>query len=377
MGRAASGLLQDPPLKIPRTKLGKTGAEVPILGMGGSQKFDPKYDRRLHRAFGIGINYFDSSERYSNGQSQKSLGVFGEQVGDRKKIWFTSKVSARTHPAGNDAPPVHFKTNLEKILELMRTDYLDGFFMHGVNNERFLEPEFIKMSEDLKKSGKIRFFGFSCHDGNVPELLTKAARVGGIDMIMFRYSFRTYGDAALNRAIDAAKEAGIGLLAMKTMGSYEEDDKQVAEFSSKNFTFPQAKLKAIWADDRIDVCVSEMTSVQMVMENAEAAVSNEKLAIDEFIQLNRLAAQTAPHYCAGCSHICESRIDGDLKVADTLRYLMYSDSYGDTERGRAAYRAMSSLERNFEGVDLGAAQSACPQGIDIAARLAEARQKLA
>jgi predicted aldo/keto reductase-like oxidoreductase len=377
VAQSGSLLAQQGPARVPRKKLGKTGLEVPILGMGGSQKFDPKFDRRLHRAFSIGIDYFDTSERYSNGQSQKTLGTFAQQVGDRKKVWLTSKVSSRTHPAKGDAPPEHFKNNLEKILQDMRTDYLDGFFMHGIDNERFLEPEFIKMSEELKQSGKINFFGFSCHAGNVPELLSKAARVGGIDIIMFRYSFRTYGDAALNRAIDAAKEAGIGLLAMKTMGSYPEEDKKIAAFRSQNFTFPQAKLKAIWADDRIDACVSEMANVQMVMENAAAAMSNQKLAMSEFIQLNRLAAQTAHQHCLGCAHICESKITGDLKVADILRYLMYSDSYGNLEKGRDAYRSLSMLERSFEGVDLGEAQMACPQGIDIAARLAAAHIKLA
>ena len=102
--------------KVPTTKLGKTGAEIPILGMGGSQKFDARYDRRLHRALATGINYFDSSENYSGGQSHKSLGTFFSQVGDRKKVWITSKVSFRTHPAGVQAPPEHFKKNLEEVV---------------------------------------------------------------------------------------------------------------------------------------------------------------------------------------------------------------------------------------------------------------------
>lgn len=363
--------------KIPRRKLGKTGAEVPILGMGGSQRFDPQYDRRLHRALSIGVDYFDTSETYSNGQSQKGLGVFVDQIGDRKKIWLTSKVAPRTFRGGGTPPPKHFSSHLEQNLEELRTDYLDLFFMHGIEDERLLEPDYIRMSEELKKAGKIRFFGFSCHGGNVPALLTKAARVGGIDAIMFRYSFRTYGDAALNRAIDTAKEAGIGLIAMKTQASVPEDHEKVLSFRSNQFTLPQAKLKAVWADDRIDALVSEMENVQMLMENGTAAVTPENLAMDEFLQLNRLAAATAPVYCQGCSHICESRIDGQLKVADTLRYLMYGDSYGDLDRARERYRRLSEAERRLDGVDLSAAMAACPQGIDIAGRLEEAHRTLA
>ena len=234
-----------------------------------------------------------------------------------------------------------------------------------------------KMSEDLKKAGKIRFFGFSCHGDIVPELLTKAAKTGGIDAIMVRYNFRTYGDDRLNRALDAAKEAGIGLLAMKTMASIPEDHEKVIDFRSKDFTLPQAKLKSIWADDRIDTCVSEMENIQMVKENSAAAISAKQLSMNDFHQLNRLAAVTAPYYCKGCGDICESCIQGDLKVADILRYLMYYESYGNTERAKELYQSLSEAQRSMVNLDLAEASSACPQGIDIAQRIQKAEKALA
>lgn len=372
----STATLQGSTATVPRKKLGSTGVDVPILGMGGSQKFDPKYDRRLHRAVAMGINYFDNSERYSNGQSQRTQATFFEQLGDRKKVWITSKVSHNTSPAKGEAPPEHFKKNLEQVLRDLRTDYLDMFFMHGIDNERFLEPEFIKMSEELKRAKKINFFGFSCHADNLPAILAKAARVGGIDAVMFRYNFRAYGDGELNRAVDAAKEAGIGLIAMKTMGSVPDDDEKLIKFKSKSFTLPQAKLKAIWEDDRIDSCCSEMENVQMVMENAAAAMDSTPLAMNEFLQLNRLAALTAPSYCKGCRNICEHRIDGDVNVADTLRYLMYHECYGDPDKGREAYQRLSAAERKLDGVDFSHASQACPQGIDIAERLSLAKRLL-
>ena len=210
--------------KVPRKNLGNTGVEVPILLMGCLQKFDPKYDRRLHRAFGLGVDYLDTAQGYAQGQSHKTLAPFLKQVG-RKNLWVTSKVNL------NGSPNVEgYTSNLDVCLKDLETDYLDLFFMHAVQSETTLDPEYIKMGEDLKKSGKIRFFGFSCHHDNVPELLTKAARVGGIDAIMFRYNFRKYGDQKLNKAIDTAKAAGIGLIAMKTQGSVPADQESVTQF---------------------------------------------------------------------------------------------------------------------------------------------------
>ena len=208
-------------------------------------------------------------------------------------------------------------------------------------------------------------------------LITKAAKVGGIDAIMLRYNFRTYGDDRLNRALDTAKEAGIGLLAMKTMASIPEDHEKVVDFRSKDFNLPQAKLKSIWADDRIDACVSEMENIQQVKENSAAAISTKKLSMGEFHQLNRLAALTAPYYCKGCSEICESRIQSDLKVADILRALMYHESYGATERAKELYQSLSEGQRSLVNLDLGDASTACPQGIDIAQRVKKAEMALA
>lgn len=354
--------------KVPRRTLGRTGETIPIIFMGGSQKFDPKFDKMLHRAFKLGVDYIDTAQVYANGESQRTIAPFLQQVG-RDKIWVTSKVVLK----GSKATPENFKANLEKNLADLQTDYLNAFFMHMIDDEAMLEPDFIKMGDDLKKAGKTKYFGFSCHDGNVPELLEKAARVGGIDVIMFRYNFRQYGDAKLNKAIDAAHKAGIGLLAMKTQASVPEDIEKVVEFKSKNWTLAQAKLKSVWADERISGCVSQITNIQILMENTAAAMSPEHLTMQEFVQLNRLAALTAPYHCMGCKNICESRIAGKLRIADAMRYLMYAESYDDAETARLLYHALEPAERDFEQVDLSEATRACPQGIQIAERLARAR----
>ena len=76
---------------VPRKKLGNTGADIPIIVLGCSQKFDPTYDKVLHGVFKEGVNYLDAAQAYAGGQCHKSLAAFIEQVG-RKNLWITSKV---------------------------------------------------------------------------------------------------------------------------------------------------------------------------------------------------------------------------------------------------------------------------------------------
>ena len=223
---------------VPRRKLGKTGETIPILFMGGSQKFDPTYDKMLHRAFRLGINYIDTAESYANGQSHVTLRPFIEQVG-RENLWITSKSGMFR---GADAAPVsQYRDAIMKEFDVLGVDQLDAYFFHGLRHMECLGPEYLAFADELKKSGKTKYFGFSCHDGNVVELMNKAAELGSdaINLIMFKYSFKDYGDLELNKAMDACVNAGIGLLGMKTQSSVPTDSEFVTKFQSQNFTRPR------------------------------------------------------------------------------------------------------------------------------------------
>ena len=356
--------------KVPRKEFGATGETIPILTLGCAQRFDAKYDKILHRSFKEGVDYLDTALVYADGWSHKTIAPFIEQIGDRKKLWITSKGPSR------NATVESYTQDLDKCLEQLQTDYLDLYSMHFIDDLKFLEPEYIKMGESMRKGGKTRFFGFSCHGDQVAGLLDKAAEVGGIDAIMFRYSFARYGDLELNKAIDKCKKAGIGLMAMKTQESVPDDQVEVTRFQSKNFGLAQAKLKAVWADERIDSAVSHMDNTTKLAENIEAAKSPVQLSMNEFQQLRQIATASAAYSCHGCSQICESRVDGDVKVADTLRYLMYHECYGEPERAQQLYRALSPAQRVLDGIDFARAEAACPQGIRISERLALARRTL-
>lgn len=355
--------------QMPRKELGKTGVKVPILQIGTAGDVDTTYDKVMHYCYREGVTMIDTALQYGWGTSHKAVGNFIKQIDDRKNLWVTSK--------SHSGSISRLRTDLDKCLNDMELDYLDAYFMHGVDNPKMLEPEYIQVADELRKTGKTKFFGFSCHNDNVVELMNKAAKVGGIDMILFRYNFRKYGDMELNKAIDACKAAGIGLMAMKTQASVPADIENVAKFKSENFTLGQAKLKSVWADERIDTAVSEMATTREARENVAAAKSTASLNAGELHQLNRLAAMTAHYHCQGCANLCESACDNQFAIADTMRYLMYYESYGKQRRARELYSEVPIKLKGFDREPLMKASKACPQGIDIPARLAQAQHLLA
>lgn len=354
---------------MPMKTLGSTGIKVPILHMGTAGDMDPTYDKIMHYSYREGITMFDTALQYGSGASHVAVGNFIKQVGDRENLWITSKSHANSVNA--------YRNEIDECLEALEVDYLDAYFMHGLRDEKKLDADYMKVAEDLRKSGKTKFTGFSCHNGNVVELMNKAAKVGGVDVILFRYNFRQYGDMELNKAIDACHAAGIGLMAMKTQGSVPGSLESVVSFQSENFSLGQAKLKSVWADERITSAVSEMASTQQARENIAAAKSTVSLSATETHQLNRLSALTAHHHCMGCDNICESASDNKIAIADPMRYMMYYESYGKQQRAKELYSEVPVSLKGFDQDLLAKASAACPQRIDIPARLEKAHRLLA
>ena len=351
--------------KVPTTKLGKTGEVVSILGFGGAVDITP---RLLNGALFEGITYLDTAQGYGKGESEMNIGEILEKNGRRQECFIVTKSGA--HEIDK------FVANLHELsLKKLRTDYVDLYYLHDLNDPDRLDAEMKAAAEQLKKEKKIRFFGFSCHGDRLVETMTRAAEVGFVDVIMLKYNFRDYDNEKLNQAIDKCAAADIGLVAMKTQGGHIAQDR-VDAFKEKGFNQHQATLKAVWADERIHAAVSHMTNQEQVKQNTQAA-RHPKMGLEERRLLEQYAAETSHLYCRGCALNCESCVPGPVRIADTLRYRMYHDNYSEPERARELFAQLPPAVRQVEGMDFSKAEAACPYGVPIGALMRDAVEKLA
>ncbi len=346
------------PLQVPRRVLGKTGEKIPILCMGGSLPLDPRFDPKLAECVKYGVNYFDQADCYSGGEGEPALGAFHSRANLRSKIWITTK--------SDEKDPKGFEQTFHQSLEKLKTDYTDMYFLHGLRKPEHLNDDLKVVVERLKKEKKTRFFGFSCHDGTVAELLEMAAKLPWIDAVMFRYNFQQYGNDKLNRAIDACVKSKVGLIAMKTQGSAVSFEPQWKKFEQTGkWNKYQAVMKAVWADERITAAVSDMDNLDKVRENIAAALDKTKLSAAEVEALHRYAAATRSVTCDSCDHLCGPAVGAPVQIGPTLRYLMYHDVYGKSELAKELYRKLPPEARRIHGLDFSAARAACPHGVDI------------
>lgn len=369
--------------KVPLVTLGKTGQKVTKLGMGTSWALSPSF---AQAALLSGVRYIDTSESYENTRAEQVVGQVLERTGLRDETYLVTKT---TKYRGVPDPAAVFPAELEKSLERLRTDRVDAYYIHGITGKDMAllsDPKIKATFEELKRSGKIRFAGISCHDAMLPELLEKAAEVGWIDQAMIQYSFRAVDHDKLQRAIDKASAANVGLVAMKTQRGADAVveaidneaelfaiDQNLKRMRAEGIKKEVAAVKAAWYDDRIQVVVSEMTNFSDLRENV--AASRETLTLKEARLLEEHRRTTAHLYCHGCGHLCETAAKG-VPVATVLRYLRYYASYGKRTEARALYQALPPQARDLAAADLMAAEKACPRGLPVVQLVTMADQHL-
>ncbi len=259
--------------------LGKTGVEVTILNLGTWRS--PGLNRLLRFAYNSGIRYFDTADCY--GSEPAIARWFQENPEVRKQIFLVTKDHPNT--------PKQLIEQLDTRLAALQVDQVDLFLIHGIGRDygnASLEwpksKELKETIEAIKKSGKARFVGFSCHDPRRAEYLQAAAEGGFVDAIMLQYTPWLDKDAPLNRALDACHKRGIGLISMKQVAGQsdrilQEVPKRAPELVAKGLTPYQALLHAIWTDERISSSCVSMRNLDQIREDTQAAAKFAPLKI--------------------------------------------------------------------------------------------------
>jgi aryl-alcohol dehydrogenase-like predicted oxidoreductase len=149
--------------------LGKTGILVSelclgTLTFGGSRALggldQKEADTLVGMAFDAGINYFDTADVYSNGESEQ---ILGRSLGaKRNQVIISTKIRAIVGPGPNDGRLTrsHLIEGCEASLQRLKTDYIDLYQVHSFDSSTPLE-ETLRALDDLVHAGKVRYIGCS------------------------------------------------------------------------------------------------------------------------------------------------------------------------------------------------------------------------
>lgn len=148
---------------LPTRKLGRTGANVSILGVGGAHlgriREQAEITRFLHMAVDEGMTFMDNAWEYNQGRSEEVMGIGLAEGGYRQKAFLMTKVCSREYKGAME--------QLEDSLRKLKTDVIDLWQFHECNYHNdpdwVMEKGALRAAEEARKQGKVRFIGFTGH----------------------------------------------------------------------------------------------------------------------------------------------------------------------------------------------------------------------
>jgi aryl-alcohol dehydrogenase-like predicted oxidoreductase len=149
-------------------RLGRSGLRISPLVLGTMNFGNPtdkgEAFRIIDAAIEAGINLVDCADVYADGESERILGEALTRNRKRKEVFLTSKVFWRTGTGPNDQgnSKHHIIESCEASLKLLRTDYLDIYFLHRTDFD-VPQEESLEALDILVKQGKVRYIACSTH----------------------------------------------------------------------------------------------------------------------------------------------------------------------------------------------------------------------
>ena len=161
--------------------LGNSGLKVSELSLGswttlGGSVTVGDAAPIVRRAFELGINLFDTADVYVKGGAETALGAAIRDL-PRGEIVVATKCMGRVWegPLGRGLSRKHIFDALDASLRRLQLDYVDLYQFHAPDADTPIE-ESLRAFEDVVRSGKVRYVGFSNFDEQ-PPLATRVAAI--------------------------------------------------------------------------------------------------------------------------------------------------------------------------------------------------------
>lgn len=206
---------------LPTRRLGRTGLEVPILGLGGAHVGRAGSERAarelIELAFEEGIRFFDTAESYQSGGSERWIGAAIKDI--RHHIVLMTKTFSLADRSADSA-----RRHLEGSLRRLQTDYLDIWQLHSVRTVADVDHAFrpggaMEFIMEAKAQGIVRHVGVTGHalpaaNRRTIEYWDRGFR---FDVTQIPLNPVDYHQLSFEReVVPALVERDIGVIAMKT-----------------------------------------------------------------------------------------------------------------------------------------------------------------
>lgn len=253
-------------------ELGKTGVLVSELCLG-TMTFGGKgyweaigkvqqddVNQILKTSLDSGINFIDTANAYSEGESELILGEALKTLGvPRQEVFIATKVRLRMGPGANQVglSRLHIMDSVNDSMKRMNLSHIDLLYIHGVDPLTPLE-ETMRGLEDVVRSGKVRYLGVSNHPAwMVVKANGMADKMGWTKFVASQNYYTIASRDIEHEIVPMALSEGIGIMPWSPLaggflsGKYTRNNEVAGDSRRDAFDFPPINKEKAY--DIIDV----------------------------------------------------------------------------------------------------------------------------
>jgi len=348
-------------------EMGETGEKVSILGFGCMRlPTDGKnghIDRKrattlLDFALDSGVNYLDTAYSYhgvdirEGGDSEIFLGEYLNEH-NRDEIYLSTKLPSWL---------IEKKEDMERLLNLqlerLQTDYIDFYLIHSVKERNWSQLEELGLLDFLDAAvadGRIRYTGFSTHDGT--ELFKDVVDSYNWDMCLIQYNYLDENIQAGSEGLKYAARRNMGIAIMEplkggVLGKYTPPEvNKIWENVPEKRTPAEWAFRYLWNHPEISTVLSGMNDMKHLVENLFTAeeglpdsLSPEEIRIMDEVKeayQNKIeVACTACGYCMPCPN--------GVNIPECFNYLNQASMLNDASNIHSQYHFMLNDEEKAD-----------------------------
>lgn len=284
--------------------LGNTGVLVSEIGLGtmtfgGGAKWGifGGLDERdagllVDQLMDAGVNFFDTANVYSDGQSEEILGKALKYK--RHQAIIATKVRGRMGSGPNELglSRLHIIQQVEESLKRLGTDYIDLYQVHNPDQLTDWE-ETLRALDDMVRSGKVRYIGNSNMNGWSIMKTRGLSQLHGLHAFKSSQSYYSLAAREIEREIiPALQDQSMGLIVWSPLsggflsGKYTRDNSGNNNDRHANLSFPPVDKEKVFPilDVLQDIAASRGTTVAQI---ALAWVLNQKAVTSVVIGAKR------------------------------------------------------------------------------------------
>lgn len=338
---------------------------------GSSDYIDfPKAQEIVDYAYAHGVTYYDTAYVYHGGQSESFMGQALAKY-PRESYNLVTKMSGWLVNSREEAEEM-----FRKQLEHLRTDYLDFYLLHSINEENWAHYEKIGLYEfclEKKREGKIRNLGFSFHD--TPELLEQVLNARQWDFAQIQLNYLDWEKQNAKRQYELITEKGIPVMVMEpvrggALAALDEESEKLLRAVRPEQSIASWAMRFAASNPNVLVVLSGSSSLEQIKDNVATMENFEPFTEEDY----RTVARAVEIYkknvtipCTGCRYCMDCPAGVDIPKM----FSMYNEYklHKKPGRYRNAYKEVDEAVCSHNCVACGQCMIHCPQKINIPAQM--------